>query len=89
VSDELTLPPDLVLRLGRDVPADFPELLRQLSLAELLALLARIDPTPDSVRQSGTDDWSNFADRMHFITDLFRAYQEYPPICTPKLVIIT
>jgi hypothetical protein len=86
----LTLPPDQVLRLGRDVPADFPEALRQLSDPELQALLARIDPTPGSVRESGADDWADFADRMHFITDLFRCYQEglqlFDPPFTPEQV---
>jgi hypothetical protein len=79
----LALPPDLVLRLGRDVPLEFPELLRQLSHAELQAMLARLDPTPDSRKGSGTDDWSDLADRMHFIADLFRAYQDYTHLFNP------
>jgi hypothetical protein len=79
----LALPPDLVLRLGRDVPAEFPEALRQLSDPELQALLARIDPMPDSVRGSGAEDWADFADRMHYIADLFRCYQERPPLFHP------
>jgi hypothetical protein len=87
----LTLPPDQVLRLGRDVPADFPEMLRQLTSPELQALLARIDPTANSVRESGTDDWSDLNDRMHFIADLFRVYQEGPqlfhPSFTPEQVL--
>jgi hypothetical protein len=74
----LAFPPDLVLRLGQDVPLDFPMPFRQLSNQELLALLARLDPTPDSPRESGADDWSDLADRMHFIADLFRAYHDYP-----------
>ena len=79
----LALPPDLVLRLGRDVPLEFPELLRQLGHAELQVLLARLDPTPDNRKGSGTDDWSDLADRMHFIADLFRAYQEYTHLFNP------
>jgi hypothetical protein len=80
----LTLPPDQVLRLGRDVPAEFPEMLRQLTSPELQALLARIDPTANSVRESGTDDWSDLNDRMHFIADLFRVYQEGPQLFHPS-----
>jgi hypothetical protein len=79
----LALPPDLVLRLGRDVPAEFPEALRQLSDPELQALLARIDPMPDSVRGSGAEDWADFTDRMHYVADLFRCYQEGPQLFHP------
>ena len=32
--------------------------------------------TPDSVNGSGAIDWADFADRMHFIADFFRLYQE-------------
>lgn len=38
--------------------------------------LLRIDPTADSMRGTGTEDWSDFRDRMHFITDFFRGFQE-------------
>jgi hypothetical protein len=79
----LALPPDLVLRLGRDLSGEFPEMLQQLSHAELLGLLARIDSTPGSMAQSGTDNWSDLNDRMHFIADLFRAYQEWPQLFDP------
>jgi hypothetical protein len=40
---------------------------------------------------SGADNWSDLNDRMHFIADLFRAYQEWPqlfdPAFTPVQVI--
>jgi hypothetical protein len=70
------LPPDLTLRLGADLTAGFPDLLRKLVDPELLALLAQVDPTPDSLVDSGVLDWGNFPDRLHFIVDLFRCYQE-------------
>jgi len=73
----------LVLRLGRDLHAQFPVSLERLSLPELLALLARIDPTPDSTRASGARDWADFAERMHYIADLFRCCQELPAIFEP------
>ncbi|MCB0019670.1 MAG: hypothetical protein KDE09_17890 [Anaerolineales bacterium] len=66
------------VRLGRDLPATFPPSLRQISLPELHTLLAEIDPTPDDLSGSGAVDWGNLPDRLHFIADFFRAYQEEP-----------
>jgi len=71
----LHLPGKEVLRLGRDLPNEFPEELTQISDPRLQELLARVDLTPDSLRGSGAQDWANFPDRMHFIADLFRVYQ--------------
>ena len=65
-----------VLRLGRDLSSRFPEALSQIANPRLKELLARVDLTPNSLRGSGADDWANFADRMHFIADFFRVYQE-------------
>lgn len=65
-----------VLRLGRDLPGKFPEVLTQISNARLGEMLARIDLTPNSLTGSGAKDWADFPDRMHFIADFFRAYQE-------------
>ena len=70
------LPPDLTIQLGSDLTAGFPDLLRHLANPDLLALLAQIDPTPDSLVDSGVRDWANLPDRLHFIVDLFRCYQE-------------
>jgi hypothetical protein len=79
----LGLPHDVRLRLGQDVPGEFPESLRQIALPELLALLAQIDPTPDSTHDSGTVDWSQLAQRLHFIVDMFRCYQETSDLFDP------
>ena len=68
----LTIPPDRRLRLGEDLSMSYPGELEQLSNTDLLALIDGIDPTPDSVVGSGTDDWTNLRDRMHFISELFR-----------------
>lgn len=65
-----------VLRLGRDLSGQFPESLRQCDQPELLALLTRIDPTPDALRESGATDWADLGERLHFIADLFRSSQE-------------
>jgi hypothetical protein len=70
------LPPDLTIRLGADLSASFPESLRQLVDPDLRALFAQITPTPDSLEKSGAADWANLPERLHFIADLFRCYQE-------------
>ncbi|HEV2771151.1 MAG TPA: hypothetical protein VGV40_13285 [Solirubrobacteraceae bacterium] len=79
-----------VLKLGRDVPADFPERLERIANADLRRLHDQIDPTPDTPRGSGAEVWASLPDRMHFIADLFRAYQErqglFSPPFTPEQV---
>lgn len=72
----LTLPPDNCLHLGRDLTATFPTDLEQLENPELVALLTQIDPTTNSLRESGAMDWADLKDRIHFIADLFRCYHE-------------
>jgi hypothetical protein len=78
----LTLPGGQ-LCLGRDLQGAFPPALQHLHNAELQALLARLDPTPDSLRQTGADDWADLPDRLHFIIDLFRSYQEDATLLNP------
>jgi hypothetical protein len=70
----LTMPDGQALRVGQDLRGSFPAMLRSLELPELRALLDRIDPTPDSLLDTGAYDWGNLPDRMHFIADLFRIY---------------
>jgi hypothetical protein len=73
----LHLPHGEELRLGWDLPARaFPADLQKITHHELAGLLARIDPTPESLADSGARDWADFADRMHFITDYFRCYHD-------------
>lgn len=69
-----------VLSLGRDVPGTFPAQLKTIENPDLRALLGRIDPTPDAPRGSGANDWSILTERIHFIADLFRVYQERPTL---------
>jgi hypothetical protein len=71
----LTLP-DKRLQLGKDLTNNFPEHLVKPANADLLSLLHLIDPTPDSVWQSGAADWADLKERLHFIADLFRCFQE-------------
>jgi hypothetical protein len=79
------------VKLGDDLTADFPLLLRTIGSADLRALLDQIDPTPDSVRDSGAIDWAELADRIHFIADMFRCYAAssalFDPPFTPDQVI--
>jgi hypothetical protein len=70
------LPPDLLVKLGDDLVAGFPETLRRPVDPDLITLLAQIDRTPDSPAGSGALDWASLPDRLNFICDLFRCYQE-------------
>lgn len=72
----LRFPAGKLLQLGHDLPGTFPENLRQLDNAELLALLARLDPTPNDLRDSGATDWADLQERLHYIADMFRCSQE-------------
>jgi hypothetical protein len=76
-------PHGVVIRLGDDLKDGFPASLREIIDPDLRSLLARIDPTPDDLRQSGVVDWSDLPDRLHFIADLFRCYQESPDLFEP------
>jgi hypothetical protein len=69
--------------LGDDLRLGFPTSLQHISNLDLSALLEQIDPTPDSTRDSGASDWANFPERLHFIADLFRCYQESPEVFEP------
>ena len=68
------------LRLGRDVPGTFPADLETIDNPELRALLGRLDRTPDTTRGSGAKRWSSLADRINYIADLFRVYQDDPKL---------
>jgi hypothetical protein len=64
------------LQLGEDLGAGFPASLQEIVLPELRDLLYRIDPTRDSPSESGVVDWADLGDRVHFIADMFRCFQE-------------
>ncbi len=76
------LPEGQYLRLGHDLRADYPQSLASLSNSELVALLKQVDPTSDSIEASGAVDWGNLSDRLHFIVDMFRCYQEWSLLFT-------
>lgn len=75
------------LRLGDDLTASFPPMLEQPTNPDLLALLAQIDPTPNSAHQSGAEYWGDLPDRLHFIADLFRCYQISPELLRPPFTV--
>jgi hypothetical protein len=79
----ITLPSGVRLRLGQDLGANFPDLLKQITNPELSLLLEKHDPTPDSTIDSGAIDWADLPDRLHFIIDLFRCFQENQDLFTP------
>lgn len=76
----LYIPGSEILKLGKDMNKSFPEKLKSISHAKLKSLLIKIDPTPDSIAESGAKDWGELSDRIHFIADFFRAYFEHPQL---------
>jgi hypothetical protein len=72
----LWLPPDTMVRLGRELGRPFPEALEKLTSPDLLHLLAGFDPSPGSKFRSRVKDWANLQQRLWFIANLFRAYGE-------------
>ena len=79
----IEMPNGQVLRLGSDVPAAFPPSLARVTVPAVAAQLVELDLTPGTTRGSGTVDWSNLADRMHYLTDFFRCYQEDESLFAP------
>jgi len=79
----IDLGPAVHLRLGEDLSADFPPSLREIVVSELRQLLDRIDPTRDDLRESGAVDWADLDDRVHFIAEMFRCFQESPFLFDP------
>jgi hypothetical protein len=76
----LDMPNGQTLRLGADVPAAFPPSLAIVTNQALATQLAALDGSPNSTVGSGTRDWSTLSDRMHFLSDFFRCYQEDPSL---------
>jgi hypothetical protein len=72
----LYLPPDSVLELGNDLLLPHPDKLRELSNPVLIDFLKQLRPSPESIDGAGCTDWSNLRQRIHYIANLFRCYQE-------------
>ncbi len=72
----IALPSGVLLWLGSDLTVDFPETLRRITNAELAGFLREHDLTLDTPGGSGALDWADLPERIHFISDFFRCYQE-------------
>jgi hypothetical protein len=88
-----TLPDGRTLRLGTDLTGSFPEHLAKLDDPEAVAFMRAVDPTSDSLRGSGAEDWADLADRIHMLLDLFRQQHEnaalfQPPFTTEQVQAI-
>lgn len=70
----IEVPPRRRIMLGEDLSGTYPAYLQEIKNPDLRGLLAEIDPTPDSLADSGANYWGDLADRIHFIADLFRRY---------------
>ena len=68
--------PGETLRLGRDLRGSMCASLMPLENVDARELLAAIDVTSDSLTGTGTEDWADFAQRIHYIADLFRSWQD-------------
>jgi hypothetical protein len=79
----LTLPPDIVLSLGRNLEAAVPPVVAASTVAELAAFVREFDPCRPGEQTCGADDWCDLRQRMHYILHLFRAYQEDTSLFTP------
>ena len=65
------------VRVARDKEL---ETLQQLENAELLTFLTDIDPTANSVAETGATDWADLNERLHFIADMFRCFHQSPDL---------
>jgi hypothetical protein len=79
----IEVPVHLRLKLGEDLPVSFPPLLAHITDPELGALLAQVDPSPDSTLDSGAAYWGDLPDRLHFIVDLFRCFHQAAALFEP------
>jgi len=83
--------PGVVLSLGAHLDAPYPELLREPADPELAALLARFEPPRGQPDDAGARDWSDLAQRMHYIVHLFHAFHARPDLAsapfTPEQVV--
>ena len=76
------------LRLGGDVEPltrdeTFPPDLQEIQSERVRQILSRYDRSGDTLHRSRADDWSDLDDRMNYIVDLFRSYQQEPALFEP------
>ncbi|WP_460669642.1 hypothetical protein [Larkinella ripae] len=90
----MSFPPNVRLRLGRDLTVNFPATLRIVTNPDLHHLLLQIDPTANSLLETGAVDWADLPERIHYIADLFRCYHESkdlfePPFSADQTAVLT
>jgi hypothetical protein len=75
--------PGVTLALGDHLHAPYPDILRKLSDADLLALLKQYEPHDGECTNCGAEDWSDLRQRMHYILNLFRAFHSGGQLLDP------
>lgn len=73
------------LRLGKDLVAptgliNFPAELLQIENPRCRELVLQFDSGLDTLSGSAAGNWGSLADRMNFLVDFFRSYQQYKPL---------
>jgi hypothetical protein len=73
--------PGRTLRLGQDLQTwdggrSYPRALEKIDNAQLQEILDQYDENPDGLQGSGTKRWDQLPDRMNYILELFRIYQQ-------------
>jgi hypothetical protein len=71
----LNLPPSTCLHLGNDLDAPYPLNLRIIQNPGLIALLKQFS-APGTRDGAGCNDWADLQQRIRYIANLFRCYQE-------------
>lgn len=84
----IALPSGVLLRLGEDFAAGFPESLKQITDLELTAFLEEHDLSPGGQSGTGAADWADLPDRLNYIIGLFRRYQEHPDLFDPPFAVV-
>lgn len=79
----LYIPPNSILELGDDLLLGHPANLRDLSNPVLLDFLKQVRPSPEAIDGAGCTDWSNLRQRIHYIANLFRCFQESADLFNP------
>jgi hypothetical protein len=80
----------ITLRVGRplppvhgDGPLSFPAVLRRVANPELQAVLTCYDLSDGQAAKTKATNWATFADRMNYITGLFRSRQRAVDLFRP------
>ena len=75
--------PGRVLALSRHLADEYPEALRRPANPELAELLSSVEPVPPARDDCGARDWSDLAQRMHYLAHLFRAFHFRDELSSP------